>query len=201
MDHENKKEKSIAELLREVITLAPKEVQPGRLPSLIDRLCSREEYELYLLIKTLVASIQQTGITKAQGKSELERLFRWKKTQLRYYLQEAVRQKILSYQKRKFSLNQEHPLVKRVWGHYFTANALEHLTNSELANFVVLSLKKQSLEEELKKGHRSLDQTTTSDDDSLKEFIEEITEILYDDCDVREALISLSMKKAAILAK
>jgi len=203
MTHENKEEKSVAELLKEVISLTPKEVQAGRLPSLIDRLCSREEYELYLLVKTLVASIQQTGIIKPQGKGELERLFRWKKTRLWYYLQEAVRQKILLYQKRKFSLNQEHPLVQRVWGHYFTANALEHLTNIELVNFVALSLKKQSLEEEVRKAHKSLDHTTTSGskDDSLKGFIEEVTEILYGDCDIREELISLSMKKVSTLIK
>ncbi|MHA1760680.1 MAG: hypothetical protein ACTSXA_08715 [Candidatus Heimdallarchaeota archaeon] len=148
-----------------------------------------------------MASIQQTGIIKPQGKDKLERLFRWKKTQLRHYPQEAVRQKLLLCQKRKFSLNQEHPLVQRVWGYYFTANALEHSTNIELANFAALSLKKQLLEEELRKAHKSFDQTTTLalKDDALKEFIKEITEILYDDCDVRVELISLSMKKVAIL--
>lgn len=34
MTHENKEEKSVAELLKEVISLTPKEVQAGRLPSL-----------------------------------------------------------------------------------------------------------------------------------------------------------------------
>lgn len=38
MTHENKEEKSIAELLKEVIALTPKEVLEGRLLSLITQL-------------------------------------------------------------------------------------------------------------------------------------------------------------------
>ena len=65
---------------------------------------------------------------------------------------------------------------------------------------VSLLLKKQRVEEQLAILQQYSEQTTPQGvkEDSLKLFIDEIIEIVYDNCDIREALMSFYREKVSI---
>jgi len=185
-------EKSIANLLDKLANLSENEINEGEFVLLTNQLLDLEEYVLYSLTKTLVQKYRNTGILKSYKISELQEYFEWEKTQLNYYLNQAIKQNILLYAKRKYSLNLDNILVKRVWNYYFTITKNESLSSTEMIEITSIMKRKRLIEIQM----RSLNKLKENDDQihnnsDFTHLINEIRKIMSDSYDPKDDLVNL----------
>ncbi|MHA1188098.1 MAG: hypothetical protein ACTSSK_14720 [Candidatus Heimdallarchaeota archaeon] len=192
---------TIETLLIDLVKLSDEEINNGNFTQVTNHLCHKEEYVIYLLIKYLVQNYRSTGILKSYTRIELLKCFKWKETQLDYYLKYAEKQKVLDYENLKHSLNLDHILVKRVWNFYFNSKYSENLASSDIIELTSLIKMKMILEEEkqtmeLHKGSKK----ELKENIMITEFIEVIRSTLDGmDCDPKDPLVNLCEKSLSEL--
>lgn len=196
MTEENK----IVELLEKLASLSPKEVAEGKLKTIIKQLLKEEEYTFYLMMSILLEKFRQTGILRLYKKSELQESFFWERTRLRHYLRKALEQNIFLYKKRKYELNLEHILVKRMMEYQFIVNDPESSPIHKLLDTNSLLLQKRMLEEQLLE-QKKIKQAFEADkeDRGINQLVEEMQEIMIDEIDPRDSFITLFTRNKTVL--
>ena len=191
-----RREKSIVNILENISSLSKKEVCEGKFTTLTTKLAQMNEYAIYLLIKSFVLKYRKMGILKSYKLSELLTSFKWKKTQLNYNLKQAVKQNVLFYNKRKYSLNLDNILVKRVWNFYFTFTKDIGFTSTNMIEIASMLTKKKKLEKQILLLSKYKEEKTQSQNNiGLKKFVNEVQTIMYDGCDPKDNLILLCWEK------
>lgn len=193
MTNKNKDKKSIVNLLDELINLSNEEMYCEKFVLLTNQLWQAEEYTIYSIIKLFVIKYRRTGILKPYKKSELQNCFEWEQTQLNHYLQQAVRHNVLHNNKRKYSLNLENVLVKRVWNFYFKAANFDHISSTEMVEITSIMKKKQFLEKQ--KQSLNVFKENENQLQNSADFTDFINEIRSIDCDPKDPLLDLCDKK------
>jgi len=193
LTNKNKDKKSIVNLLDELINLSNEEMHYKKFVLLTNQLWQIEEYTIYSIIKLFVIKYRRTGILKPYKKSELQKCFEWEQTQFNHYLQQAVRHNVLHNNKRKYSLNLDNILVKRIWNFYFKTAKFDGISSTEMIEITSIMKKKQLLEKQiqsLKMFKENKNQIQNNPD--FTDFINEIRSI---DCDPKDPLLDLCEKK------
>ena len=72
----------------------------------------------YQIAHLLVKEKMERGYTKKYSLAELQEKLPWKKSRLIEKLQEVVNEGIIKHEKRRYQLNKENKLVKRIWNYY-----------------------------------------------------------------------------------
>jgi hypothetical protein len=188
-------EELLTTLLDNLSVLTADELENGRFAEQATQLFAAREHIMYSLIRTFVVDYKRTGIKRTYKIGDLFPFFPWKKTQLDQYLKLALRYKILSYTKFKYTLNLENGLVKRVWNYYFTSASIEHLPSTELLEITSIQKNQMILEKqklELEKSNTIQIRKTSE----FNAFVEEINDIMYDSgYDPKDPLLSFCEKK------
>jgi hypothetical protein len=109
----------------------------------------RELFFMYDIICFLLEKYRVTGILRAFSKQELLEVFPLKKTQLQVYLKKAKNENIVFYYYRKYLLNLEHHLVKKLWNYFFTPKELKDNLIEDFMRIKNLNGEKCNLEEEI----------------------------------------------------
>ena len=144
----------------------------------IRRIGEEEGEVIYQIIIMLTKEKIERGYTKKYSLAELQKKMPWKKSRLIEKLQEAVTEKVLKHEKRKYLINKENDLVKRIWNYYNEPNYKEKEKITEIRNLIQ---RKRKLEKELEKeerinGRKYRKATKKEEKELIKEIIEELEE-------------------------
>ncbi|MHA1186785.1 MAG: hypothetical protein ACTSXA_11120 [Candidatus Heimdallarchaeota archaeon] len=193
MTNTNKDKKSIVNLLDELINLSNEEMHYEKLVLLTNQLWRAGEHTIYSIIKLFVKKYRRTGILKPYKKSELQDCFELEQTQFNHYLQQAVRHNVLHNNKRKYSLNLENILVKRIWSFYFKTANFEGLSSTEMIDITSIMKKTHYFEKQIQSLIMYKDNNNQiQNSPDFTDFINEIRSI---DCDPKDPLLDLCEKK------
>lgn len=140
----------------------------------IRKIGEKNEEVIYQIIMLLTKEKMERGYTKRYSLAELQKKLPWKKSRLIEKLQEIVTEKVLKHEKRKYLLNNENELVKRIWNYYNEPNYQNKEKIDELRNLIQ---RKKKLEKELEKKERNnggkYREATKKEEKELRKEIEE----------------------------
>lgn len=105
---------------------------------------------IYYIIQLLLKEKMERGFTKRYSLAELQKMFPWKKSRTIEIMQEVVEKGVLKHEKRKYLLNKENKLVKRIWNYYNEPNYQEKTEDIRK----LIHKKKKKLELELEKDEK-----------------------------------------------
>lgn len=141
---------------------------------------------IYQIIILLTKEKMERGYTKRYSLAELQKKLPWKRSRLIEKLQEKVTEKVLKHEKRKYLLNNENELVKRIWNYYNEPNYQKKEKIEELRNLIQ---RKRKLEKELEKKERNnWGKYREATKKEKKELRKEIEEELEEGLDPRELI-------------
>ncbi len=100
----------------------------------------------YKIIMLLVKEKMERGYTKEYSLAELQEKLPWKKSRLIEKLQKVMREGVLKHEKRRYKLNKENELVKRIWNYY---NKTGYKEKGKVNEIWKLIQKKNELEQKL----------------------------------------------------
>ena len=133
----------------------------------------------YQITQILIKEKMERGYTKKYSLTELQKKLPWKKSRLIEKLQRVVEIGILKHEKRKYLLNKENELVKRIWNYY---NEPSYQEKEKIEEIRKLIQRKKELERELdkeeRKDTRKYREMTKKEEKEYKEEI--IREIMAD---------------------
>ena len=152
----------------------------------IRKIGEKDEEVIYQIIMLLTKEKMERGYTKRYSLAELLKKLPWKKSRLIEKLQEIVTEKVLKHEKRKYLLNNENELVKRIWNYYNEPNYQKKEKIEELRNLIQ---RKKKLEKELEKKERNNgEKYREATKKEEKELRKEIEEELEEGLDPRELI-------------
>ena len=127
---------------------------------------------IFQIIQLLIKEKMERGFTKRYSLTELKKMFPWKKSRLREILQKVVEEGVLKHEKRKYLLNKENELVKKIWNYYNEPSYQEKGRIEEIRKLIQRKKKlKIDLDKEERKGIRKYREITKNEEE---EYIEEI---------------------------
>ncbi len=149
------------------------------------RRVGKEEGEMiYQIIMLLVREELDRGYSKKYLLRELLKKLPWEKSRLIERLQEVVGKGVLKHEKRKYLLNKEDELVKRIWNYY---NNTSYQEDDKIEAIRKLKQKKKELEMELEeKEWKSKKRYRETSKKEEKEYREKIKEYLEEGVDPKE---------------
>jgi len=100
----------------------------------------------YQIIMLLTKEKMERGYTKGYTLNELQKKLPWEKSTTIKRLQEVVDQEVLRHEKRKYKLNKENEIVKRIWNYYHETSYQE---KEKMKKLLLLTQKKNELERRL----------------------------------------------------
>ncbi|MHA1211264.1 MAG: hypothetical protein ACTSSH_02275 [Candidatus Heimdallarchaeota archaeon] len=171
--------KNINELLDQLVS--PLICKSEKLSLIIHLLLDQKEYFCYRLICFFLDNYHKVGNLRASSKNELQDCFSLGKSQLTVNLQKAREQRLVRYEKRKYSLNMNHSLVQRLWNYYF----LEKQDNpTKINDFTTIIQEYTVLKEELRTLQVQLnDFFKLKQMNLLDDFCENIMTLILDEGD------------------
>ncbi len=135
-------------LIEELRKLAEttKENSRERLAEKIRKIVENEAEVNYQIIMMLVKEKMERGYTKEYTLKEMREKLPWKKSRLIEKMQKAIEEGVLKHEKRKYKLNKENELVKRIWNYY---NETRYNEKEKINKIWKLIQKKNELEKKL----------------------------------------------------
>jgi len=143
----------------------------------IRKIVENEGEASYQIIMLIVKEKMERGYTKNYTLTELQEKLPWKKSRSIKKLQNVVKEGVLKHQKRKYALDKENELVKRIWNYY---NETGYKEKEKISKVWKLIQRKNELEEKLaekieEKGkYREI--TKREDEEFQEEIIKGITD-------------------------
>jgi len=108
---------SLAEELRRLAKTTKEKSREG-LAEQIRNIVENEGEASYQIIMLIVKEKMERGYTKNYTLTELQEKLPWKKSRSIEKLQNVVGEGVLKHEKRRYALNKENELVKRIWNYY-----------------------------------------------------------------------------------
>ena len=84
----------------------------------IRKIVENEGEASYQIIMLLVKEKMERGYTKNYTLTELQEKLPWQKSRAIEKLQKVVGEGVLKHEKKRYALNKENELVKRIWNYY-----------------------------------------------------------------------------------
>lgn len=129
---------------------------------------------IYQIIILLVKENMEIGFAKEYTLKELLGKLPWKKSTAILRLQEVVEEGVLTHKKRRYKLNKENVLVKRIWNYYHKTTKQE---KEKWKKILQLKQKKNELEKrivELKEKGKNKKLTKKEEKEFCKEIMIEL---------------------------
>ena len=165
------------------------EAKEGRLTDIINIILEEKALFLLDLICFFLEKYHTIGNLKAYSKQEIKEEFPWNRSQLQFLLRKAINQKIVIYHHRRYLLNVENSLVKRLWNYFFAPEALGNRIRELDTNFKLINENKKLGEEISLMQHELQNDNDSTMNNEIMGVKNGIFEILTDKIDHREALI------------
>ena len=144
---------------------------------------------IYQIIILLTKENMEKGYAKEYTLKELQRKLPWKKSTAILRLQEVVEEGVLTHKKRRYKLNKENVLVKRIWNYYHKTTKQE---KEKWKKILQLKQKKNELEKRIAKLNEKGEYKKLTKKEE-KEFCKEILKELEVE-DSKEDLIKYLLK-------
>lgn len=174
----------------------------GQLTNIIISFLKEKTLFIFNLICYILEKYHTIGNLRSYSKQELLDVFPWQRSQLQVLLRKARNQDIVISQKRKYSLNLEHPLVKRLWNYYFTPEGQKVHLYDNIMNTTCLYKEKSVLENEINSLRKKTDECNKSIiEDDFQEFKKEMQFILDDVGIEKISIMKLCKKEISSLIK
>ena len=158
----------------------------------------KESELIYQIIMVLVNEKMERGYTKKYSLAELQEKLPWKKSRLIEKLQRVAEEGVLIHEKRKYKLNKENELVKRIWNYY---NETSQKEKGKMAEIWKLIQRRNELEKKLaektKKEKGKYKEMTRKEDEKFQENFEE--ELMDTPDPLEEAIIFLRKNKEKVM--
>jgi len=178
------------------------EALEGQLTDIIYSFLKEKTLFIFDLICYILEKYHNIGNLRSYSKQELIDIFPWQKSQLQILLRKAVNQKVVISQKRKYSLNLEHPLVKRLWNYYFTYEGQIVHPQDNFMKTTCQFNEKSELEKEINLLRKKIDECNKSiTEGDLLEFKKEIQFILNDVGVEKISIMKLCKKEISLLIR
>lgn len=123
-----------------------KEKSGEELAEQIRKIVENDAEASYQIIMLIVKEKMERGYTKNYTLTELQEKLPWKKSRSIEKLQKVVGEGVLKHEKRRYALNKENELVKRIWNYYNETGCKEKEKISEVWK---LMQRKNELEQKL----------------------------------------------------
>ena len=188
------------ELLDNFEEISCEEAYEGQLVDIINIILEEKTLFLFDLICFFLEKYHSIGNLRAYSKQEITEEFPWKRSQLQFLLRKAINQKIVIYHHRRYLLNVENSLVKRLWSYFFAPEALGNRVRDLDANFNLINENRRLNEKISRLYIKFNNNNTTKKDLKFTEINNEIFNILSDRIDHKEALIELFKEKLFLLS-
>jgi len=171
--------------------------------AIVKTMSKREFLFLDSLAVMMIKEQLKIGYKKEYSLSELVERLPWKKSQASVKLRKAVNEGILIHEKRKYSLNMEHGLVKKIW-HFYTDPSDFKEKFEQAKEIKELVKKKEQLEKKLailKEQNNQLAVYKSVSDTEVKDLSKEIAAIINseDTYDKKEEMVKLLNENKEIL--
>jgi len=112
----------------------------------IRKIVENEGEASYQIIMLLVKEKMERGYTKNYTLTELQEKLPWQKSRAIEKLQKVVGEGVLKHEKKRYALNKENELVKRIWNYY---NETGYQEKEKISKIWELIQRKNELEEKL----------------------------------------------------
>ncbi len=150
----------------------------------IKKIRKKEGEILYQIANEFVKEKITRGHSKKYSLAELLEKMPWEKSTLIKKLQKGTKEGILKHEKRKYSLNKENEIVKRMWNYYNEPAYQEKEKREEIRE---LTQRKRRVEEELEREEKERTRKYREIGEEGEEKIrEEIKERLMEGVDTKE---------------
>lgn len=136
---------ALAEELRRLAKTTKEKSREG-LAEQIRNIVENEGEASYQIIMLIVKEKMERGYTKNYTLTELQEKLPWKKSRSIEKLQNVVEEGVLKHEKRKYALNKENELVKRIWNYY---NETGYKEKEKISKVWKLIQRKNELEQKL----------------------------------------------------
>ncbi len=127
---------------------------------------------VYQIIVMLTKERMERGYTKKYSLRELKEKLPWEKSSAIERLQRTVEEGVLKHEKRRYQLNTENKLVKRVWNYYNEPNYREKVEEIRELILWKRKLERKLEEEERKRGRKRRYRKATKKEE--KEWIKKV---------------------------
>jgi len=175
------------------------EANEGRLIDIINSILDEKALFLLDFICFFLEKYHSIGNLRAYSKQEIKENFPWKKSQLQFLLRKAINQKIVIYYQRKYLLNIENSLVKRLWSFYFALENRRNKIKDLDANFRLVN-ENRKLREEIALIQSELNKNNnTKLGINLEKISNEISSTLSDSFDPKETLFMIWKNKISFI--
>ena len=138
----------------------------------------------YQITHLLVKEKMERGYTKKYSLAELQEKLPWKKSRLIEKLQKIVIVGVLKHEKRRYQLNKENELVKRIWNYYNEPGNKEKEKSIEI--WKLIQRKKEKEKEIDVKNNKEKTKYREITKKEKEEYIQKIRDILEDVMDPLE---------------
>ncbi|MHA1366589.1 MAG: hypothetical protein ACTSP5_09300 [Candidatus Heimdallarchaeota archaeon] len=115
----------------------------GNLAKQIRKIVEKKGEITYQIIMLLTKEKMERGYTKKYTLKEIQGKLPWKKSTAILRLQEVVNEGVLIHEKKRYKLNKENELVKRIWNYYHEMNQQE---KEKMKKILLLTQRKNELE-------------------------------------------------------
>jgi len=112
----------------------------------IRKIVENEGEASYQIIMLLIKEKMERGYTKNYTLTELQEKLPWQKSRAIEKLQKVVGEGVLKHEKKRYALNKENELVKRIWNYY---NETGYQEKEKISKIWELIQRKNELEEKL----------------------------------------------------
>ncbi|MHA1124369.1 MAG: hypothetical protein ACTSSB_05330 [Candidatus Heimdallarchaeota archaeon] len=173
----------IAEL--EKFAKTAKEKSSEKIAEQIRKIVEKRGEISYQIIMLLTKEKMERGYTKDYTLKELQEKLPWKKSTTIERLQEEVEKGVLKHEKKRYKLNKENELVKRIWNYYHETG---HNKNEKMRRVWEKIQRKKELEKRIVEKEEA--------EGKYRKNTKREDEELY--CEIKEELIATNEPKETV---
>lgn len=138
----------------------------------------------YQIAHMLIKEKMERGYSKKYSLAELQKKLPWKKSRLIEKLQKVVKEGVMKHEKRRYLLDKDNELVKRIWNYYNEPRNKEKEKTNEI--WKLIQRKKEKEKEIESKNNKEKTKYREITKKEKEEYIQKIRDILEDVMDPLE---------------
>lgn len=185
---------TLVKVLRKLASTT-KEKSAGKIAEQIRKIVEKKGEISYQIIILLTKEKMERGYTKDYTLKELQEKLPWKKSTTIERLQEEVEKGVLKHEKRRYKLNKENELVKRIWNYY---HEIEHKEKEKMRKVWGKIQIKNELEQQMveqKKEDEKYQKLTRKEEEEFVKEIKRNREDMYDPKEMLEEYLKKNKEK------
>ena len=173
---------AVKEELQELVKLT-KESSKEKVAEQIRKVGEKGGEVIYQLIVMLIKERMDRGYSKRYSLAEIQERLPWKKSRIIDKLQKTVEEGVMKHKKRKYQLNKENELVKKIWNYYNEPRYKEKKKTEEIRKMIRKKREKELMKEEKKGKYR---EATKKEKEEFRREIKEYLEAGVETEEIKE---------------